>query len=255
MGMKTSDWFAGSDSADEHTIRCVGVERYYHRGEETVKALDGIDMVINRGEFVSIMGPSGSGKTTLFNCMGALDQPTKGSVFVDEVDIAELDSREMAWLRCRKIGYIFQSYNIVEIMTTAENVMLPMIFGGVEGDEALRRAVDILNRVGLGDRLPHRAFELSGGQQQRVAIARAFANEPAIILADEPTANLDIETGSEIIDLLVRLNREDNVTVVGATHDFKMLKASDRVIWIRDGKLERIQTRDELDIAESELQV
>jgi putative ABC transport system ATP-binding protein len=185
--------------------------------------------------------------------MGALDRPTRGSVFVDEVDIAELDSREMAWLRCRKIGYIFQSYNIVEIMTTVENVILPMIFGGVEGDEALRRAVKILDRVGIGDRLQHRAFELSGGQQQRVAIARAFANNPAIILADEPTANLDLETGSGIIDLLVKLNREENVTVIGATHDFKMLKASDRVVWIRDGKIERIQTRSALDIVESEL--
>lgn len=253
MGMKGSEWFTVQDSAAEHTIRCMGVERYYQRGEETVRALDGIDLIISRGEFVSIMGPSGSGKTTLFNCMGALDQPTAGSVFVDEVDIAELDSREMAWLRCRKIGYIFQSYNIVEIMTTVENVMLPMIFGGVESDEALKRAVNILDRVGMGGRLRHRAFELSGGQQQRVAIARAFANNPAIILADEPTANLDIETGSKIIDLLVRLNQEENVTVVGATHDFKMLKVSDRVVWIRDGQLERIQTRDELDIAESEL--
>ncbi len=251
--MKREDWFAARESTAEHTIRTVGVKRYYHRGDETVKALDGIDLTIDRGEFVSIMGPSGSGKSTLFNCMGALDQPTEGSVFVDEVDIAELDSEEMAWIRCRKIGYIFQSYNIVQVMTTVANVMLPMIFGGVEGDQALRRAVAILERVGLGDRLEHRAFELSGGQQQRVAIARAFANNPAIILADEPTANLDLRTGREVIDLLVQLNHEDNVTVVCATHDFQILNASDRVVWIRDGKVERIQGREELDIAESEL--
>jgi putative ABC transport system ATP-binding protein len=255
MTMKTTDWFGKNERAEEHTIRAVDVKRYYQRGEETVKALDGIDLVINRGEFVCIMGPSGSGKSTLFNCMGALDQPTAGSVFVDEVDVAELDSEEMAWLRCRKIGYIFQSYNIVQVMTTVENVMLPMIFGGVEGEDALRRAMGILDRVGLGDRLEHRAFELSGGQQQRVAIARAFANAPAIILADEPTANLDLETGTEIIELLVRLNHEENVTVISATHDFKMLKASDRVVWIRDGRIERVQTRDELDITESELRV
>jgi len=247
------DWFSPEDEREEKTIRVVGVKRIYRRGEETVRALDGVDLSIGRGEFVSIMGPSGSGKTTLFNCMGALDQPTEGSVFVDEVDIAELDSEEMAWLRCRKIGYIFQNYNIVQVMTTVENVTLPMIFGGVEGDEALRRAVDILERVGLGDRLEHRAFELSGGQQQRVAIARAFANEPAIILADEPTGNLDLTTGSEIIELLVALNKERQVTVVSATHDFKMLKASDRVVWIRDGKVERVQDRDELTIEESEL--
>jgi putative ABC transport system ATP-binding protein len=251
--MKRRDWFGSAAASAEHTIRTVGVRRHYERGEETVKALDGIDLTIDRGEFVSIMGPSGSGKSTLFNCMGALDQPTEGSVFVDEVDIAELDSEEMAWLRCRKIGYVFQNYNIVQVMTTAENVMLPMVFGGVEGDEALRRAVAILGRVGMGDRLTHRAFELSGGQQQRVAIARAFANNPAIILADEPTANLDLRTGAEIIDLLVTLNREDRVTVVCATHDFKILNASDRVVWMRDGRVERIQTREELDIAEAEL--
>ena len=252
-GMTAADWLAPAAADREHTIRCVGVRRHYRRGEETVKALDGVDLVVDKGEFVSIMGPSGSGKSTLFNCIGALDQPTEGSVFVDEVDVAELDSEEMAWLRCRKIGYIFQSYNIVQVMTTVENVVLPMIFGGVGGDEALRRAVKILGRVGLGERLEHRALELSGGQQQRTAIARAFANSPAIILADEPTANLDLKSGNEIVDLLIRLNREERVTVVVATHDFKVLKASDRVIWLRDGKIERIQRREELDIEESEL--
>ena len=251
--MKPSQWLQETEKSTEHTIRCVGVRKHYRRGEEVVKALDGVDLVVDKGEFVSIMGPSGSGKSTLFNCIGALDQPTEGSVFVDEVDIAELDSEEMAWLRCRKIGYIFQSYNIVQVMTTVENVILPMVFGGVGSDEALRRAVTILGRVGMGDRLEHRALELSGGQQQRTAIARAFANNPAIILADEPTANLDLKTGSEIVDLLIRLNREENVTIVVATHDFKVLKASDRVIWLRDGKIERIQRREELEIEESEL--
>jgi putative ABC transport system ATP-binding protein len=200
------------------------------------------------------MGPSGSGKSTFFNAIGGLDKPTSGQVYIDEVDIAQLDARELAWLRCRKIGYIFQSYNIVQVMTTVENVTLPMIFGGVDGEQALRRATRILERVGLGDRFEHRAFELSGGQQQRVAIARAFANNPAIILADEPTANLDLETGKSVIDLLVTLNREEKVTVISATHDFKMLKASDRVVWIRDGRIERVQTRDELTIEESEME-
>ena len=251
--MNTEEWFKSAGETAEHTIRCVGVRKEFRRGDEVVKALDGVDLVIDKGEFVSIMGPSGSGKSTLFNCIGALDQPTEGSVFVDEVDIAELDSEEMAWLRCRKIGYIFQSYNIVQVMTTVENVLLPMVFGGVGNDEALRRSVSILGRVGLGERLEHRALELSGGQQQRVAIARAFANNPAIILADEPTANLDLKTGKEIVDLLIRLNREERVTVIIATHDFKVLKASDRVIWLRDGKIEKIQRREELDIAESEI--
>ena len=253
MNSPASFWFSEQEASAEHTIRCVGVRKHFQRGDEVVKALDGVDLTIDKGEFVSIMGPSGSGKSTLFNCIGALDQPTEGSVFVDEVDIAELDSEEMAWLRCRKIGYIFQSYNIVQVMTTVENVILPMVFGGVGGDEALRRAVSILGRVGLGDRLEHRALELSGGQQQRTAIARAFANNPAIILADEPTANLDLKTGSEVVDLLVRLNREEKVTIVIATHDFKVLKASDRVIWLRDGKIEKIQRREELSIEESSL--
>src|SRR5437016_3918283 len=145
--MNKSDWLAPITASTEHTIRCVGVRRHYRRGDEIVKALDGVDLVIEKGEFVSIMGPSGSGKSTLFNCIGALDQPTEGAVFVDEVDIAELDSQEMAWLRCRKIGYIFQSYNIVQVMTTVENVVLPMIFGGVGSDESLRKAVAILERV------------------------------------------------------------------------------------------------------------
>ena len=251
--MHSTSWLQSGPSAAEHTIRCVGVHKHFRRGDEVVKALDGVDLEVRKGEFISIMGPSGSGKSTLFNCIGALDQPTEGSVFVDEVDIAELDSEEMAWLRCRKIGYIFQSYNIVKVMTTVENVVLPMVFGGVGSDEALRRAVAILGRVGLGDRLDHRALELSGGQQQRTAIARAFANNPAIILADEPTANLDLKTGREVVDLLVALNREQQVTVIVATHDFKVLKASDRVIWLRDGRIERIQRREELDIQESEM--
>lgn len=249
-----TNWFQ-DEACAECTIRLVNAKRHYKRGDEIVKALDGVNLLINRGEFVSIMGPSGSGKSTLFNCMGALDQPTEGSVFVDEVDIAELDSEEMAWLRCRKIGYIFQSYNIIKVMTTVENVMLPMVFGSVSSDEALDRAVEILTKVGLSTRLDHKVYELSGGQQQRVAIARAFANRPAIILADEPTANLDLQTGNEIIETLQRLNKEENVTIISATHDFKMLKASDRVIWLRDGKIEKEQTRDQLDIQESEIKL
>ena len=237
----------------ELTVHAIGIKRYYNRGEEVVKALDEIDLQIKKGEFVSIMGPSGSGKTTLFNCIGALDKPTEGSLFLDEIDIAELDTDELAWLRCRKIGYIFQSYNIIKVMTTVNNVMLPMIFGGVSSEDAQDRAVDILDRVGLSDRLQHRAFELSGGQQQRVAIARAFANNPTIILADEPTANLDLDTGNEIINILKKLNDEDDVTIITATHDFKLLKISDRVTWLEDGKIKKIETKDEIKIDEGQL--
>ena len=145
------------------------------------------------------MGPSGSGKSTLFNMIGGLDKPTSGKVFIDEVDIAQLDAYELAWLRCRKIGYIFQTFNIIQVMTALENVTLPMIFGGMSNDAAVDKGFQLLELVGLGDRFQHKPFELSGGQQQRVAIARALANDPAIILADEPTGNLDLNTGEEII--------------------------------------------------------
>jgi putative ABC transport system ATP-binding protein len=194
------------------------------------------------------MGPSGSGKTTLFNVIGGLMKPTSGSVFIDEIDVAQLDANELAWLRCRKIGYIFQSYNIVKVMTALENVTLPMLFAGVPAEEANDRAVEILTRVGLGSRLLHTPKELSGGQQQRVAIARAFANRPAIILADEPTANLDLHTGEQIIALMKEMNTEFGVTVICSTHDHKMLDISDRIIWMQDGRLKRIARRDEVEV-------
>jgi putative ABC transport system ATP-binding protein len=194
------------------------------------------------------MGPSGSGKTTLFNAIGGLMKPTSGNVYIDEIDVAQLDANELAWLRCRKIGYIFQSYNIVKVMTALENVTLPMLFAGVPADEAQDRGVEILQRVGLGHRLLHTPKELSGGQQQRIAIARAFANTPAIILADEPTANLDSKTGDEIIALMKEMNRESGVTVICSTHDHKMLDISDRIVWMRDGKIEKIARRDEVEV-------
>jgi putative ABC transport system ATP-binding protein len=194
------------------------------------------------------MGPSGSGKSTLFNMIGGIDSPTAGMVFIDEIDVAQLDSYELAWMRCHKIGYIFQTYNILPVLTALENVSLPMIFAGVTPDDARDKAAEILRKVGLGDRLFHRPAEMSGGQQQRVAVARAFANDPAIILADEPTANLDVETGREMIELLVHLRDTENVTVIAATHDMKMLDVSDRILWIRDGRIERVEARGNLQI-------
>jgi putative ABC transport system ATP-binding protein len=233
----------------EWTVMARGVALSHRMGDETIQALAGIDLSIAAGEYVSIMGPSGSGKTTLFNVVGGLARPDSGSVFIDEIDIAQLDAQELAWLRCRKIGYIFQTYNIVKVMTALENVTLPMLFAGVPADEAQDRAVGILKRVGLGDRLLHTPKELSGGQQQRVAIARAFANRPAIILADEPTANLDLRTGGEIVALLKEMNQEHDVTVVCSTHDPKMLDISDRIAWMRDGRIERLARRDEVTIS------
>ncbi len=215
--------------------------RHYTMGDETVKALDGVDLDIGRGEYVSIVGPSGSGKTTLFNLIGGLDKPTEGSVFIDGVDISQLDAYELAWLRCRKIGYIFQSFNLIQVLTALENVALPTVFAGTPHDEGLKKAEKLLDSVGLGKRIHHRPSELSAGQQQRVAIARALANDPAIILADEPTGNLDLQTGQEIIDLLHGLNKTKGLTLVAATHDLKMIKASDRNVWMRDGKIEKIE--------------
>ncbi|MGC9453268.1 MAG: ABC transporter ATP-binding protein [Phycisphaerae bacterium] len=225
-----------------------GVCKDYVMGEETIHALRDVNLSIGAGEYISIMGPSGSGKTTLFNCVGGLTKPTDGSVFIDEIDVAQLDANELAWLRCRKIGYIFQSYNIIKVMTAVENVLLPMLFAGVPRDDAQDRAVEILERVGLGDRILHTPKELSGGQQQRVAIARAFANTPAIILADEPTANLDVTTGEQIIHLMKEMNREMGVTVICSTHDHKMLDVSDRIVWMEDGEIKQIRRREDVEI-------
>ena len=215
--------------------------RYYQMGDETVKALDGVDLNIGRGEYVSIVGPSGSGKTTLFNLIGGLDKPTDGNVFIDGVDISQLDAYELAWLRCRKIGYIFQSFNLIQVLTAVENVALPTVFAGTPTNEGYKKAEKLLAMVGLKDRINHRPGELSAGQQQRVAIARALANDPAIILADEPTGNLDLNTGMEIIDLLHGLNKSQGLTLIAATHDLKMIKASDRIVWMRDGQVEKIE--------------
>jgi putative ABC transport system ATP-binding protein len=237
----------------EFIVRTKDLVKEYTMGDTVLRAVDGISLDIRRGEYISIMGPSGSGKTTLFNMIGGLDRPSSGSVFIDEVDIAQLDAYELAWLRCRRIGYIFQTFNLIPVMTALENVTLPMIFAGLTTDEAIEKGVELLKLVGLGDRLHHKPNELSGGQQQRVAIARALANDPGIILADEPTGNLDLRTGKEIITLLKRLNREKGVTVISATHDLKMIDVSDRVVWIRDGKIERIEEREKLELKVGEI--
>ena len=230
-------------------VRVSKVTKTFRLGKVEVYALKGVDLAVATGKYISIMGPSGSGKSTLFNMIGGLDKPSSGKVFIDEVDIAQLDAYELAWLRCRKIGYIFQTFNIIHVMTALENVTLPMIFAGMNNDEAVEKGIQLLELVGLGDRFRHKPFELSGGQQQRVAIARALANDPAIILADEPTGNLDLNTGEEIISLLKNLSQERNMTVISATHDIKMLNVSDQVVWIRDGRIDKIEDRKELSIS------
>ena len=229
-------------------VRVRGVTKNFDLGKIVIEVLKGIDLEIETGKYISIMGPSGSGKSTLFNMIGGLDKPTAGKVFIDEVDIAQLDAYELAWLRCRKIGYIFQTFNLIPVMTALENITLPMTFAGVSNDDATKRGMALLEQVGLTGRHSHRPSELSGGQQQRVAVARALANTPAIVLADEPTGNLDLTTGEDIINLLKELSVERGVTVISATHDYKMLNVSDQVVWIRDGRIDKIQNRDELEI-------
>ncbi len=234
--------------AEQTVVRTQDVRKMYQMGDMELEALKGVSVEIFTGEYISIMGPSGSGKTTLFNMVGGLDKPSAGKVYIDEVDVAQLDAYELAWLRCRKIGYIFQTFNLIPVMTALENVTLPMVFAGLTSDEARDKGVVLLQRVGLGERIMHKPYELSGGQQQRVAVARAMANDPAILLADEPTGNLDLATGTEIINLLREMNEESGVTVISATHDHKMLNVSDRVVWIRDGRLDRIIKREDLKI-------
>ena len=236
------------DEEKRTVVRTQGVKKIYKMGDIEVHALRGIDLEIYAGEYLSIMGPSGSGKSTFFNMVGGLDKPSVGKVYIDEVDVAQLDAYELAWLRCRKIGYIFQSFNLIPVMTALENVTLPMVFAGLTSDESRDKGMELLKKVGLGERHSHKPFELSGGQQQRVAVARALANDPAVVLADEPTANLDLRTGTEIIDLLKEMNENFSVTVISATHDHKMLSVSDRVVWIKDGAKERIVLRKDLEI-------
>jgi putative ABC transport system ATP-binding protein len=232
----------------EAVVRTIDVVKQYGEGEAAVRAVDGISCEIHPGEYISIMGPSGSGKSTLFNLIGGLDKPNGGSVFINSVDIAQLSADELAFLRCHTIGYIFQTFNLITVHTALENVTLPMLIAGIDKDEADERGMKLLDTVGLGHRYHHRPGELSGGQQQRVAIARALANDPTIILADEPTGNLDLKTGKEIIELLKFLNKERQVTIISATHDLKMLDVSDRIFHIRDGKLAKTETREELQL-------
>ncbi len=229
-------------------IRTIGLEKSYGMGEATTYALRGVDVTIFRGEFIAILGPSGSGKSTFFNMVGALDAPSKGRVLIDEVDIAQLSAVELAFLRCRKIGYIFQSFNLIRYMTALENVTVPMSFAGVTPEEAHKRGMDLLKLVGLDERWSHRPIEMSGGQQQRVAIARALCNNPKVLLCDEPTGNLDLKTGAEILETMRKINKEKGVTVICATHDLRLLDVCDRMMWIRDGRIEKIENRENIKI-------
>jgi len=237
-----------SGSSSGVLIEAKAVEREYRSGEESVFALKGVSLEIYAGEYISLMGPSGSGKTTFFNMIGALDFPTGGEILLGGRNLREMVESQLAYLRCVNIGYIFQNYNLIEVLSAQRNVMLPMLLLGLSDEEAQTKSAELLRSVGLGHRIGHLPGELSGGQQQRVAIARALANDPSLILADEPTGNLDSKTSVEIVNLLSGLSKEKGVTVVSATHDHKMLNVSDRVVYLRDGAVERVVRREDLDI-------
>jgi len=239
-----------SGATDMPIVRAEGVSKIYRLRDETVYALRNVSLTIYRGEYLSIMGPSGSGKSTLFNIVGALDKASEGLVRIGDLNLSKLSPRQLSHVRCNHIGYVFQAYNLIPSLTALRNVALPRIFMGFPPDEADAKAAEVLESVGLGHRLDHTPGELSGGQQQRVAIARALVNDPTIILADEPTANLDLKTGSDIIDILKGLSVNQGVTIITATHDHKMLSQSDRVVRIREGEIEAIQNRGELEIEE-----
>ncbi len=211
------------------------VSKIYKLGETEIAALDKVTLSIARGEAISIMGPSGSGKTTLLNMLGALGKPTSGEIFIDGVKISEVPERNLYRIRREKIGFVFQNYYLVPTLTAIENVLIPTIPMGQ--DSYRERARYLLNQVGLEERIYHRPFQLSGGEQQRVAIARALINDPKIVLADEPTGNLDSKTGDEIIKLLTTLNKEKDVTLISVTHDERIAKIADRTVDILDGKI------------------
>ncbi|MEK6891201.1 MAG: ABC transporter ATP-binding protein [Nanoarchaeota archaeon] len=221
-------------------IELKNVAKYYYMGDSIVKALDGVNISIEEGDFVAIMGPSGSGKSTGMNLTGSLDYATKGEIYLDGVDIEHLSESELAQIRGKKIGFIFQSFNLIPNLTALENVALPMMFQGVGEIERKERARTLLEMVDLGDRLDHYPNQLSGGQQQRVAIARSLANEPEIILADEPTGNLDSKTGEMVIHFLEELN-EKGRTIIMVTHDPNLaMKHAKTIYWLKDGKVEKV---------------
>ncbi len=218
-------------------IRAADLRRHFTMGDQTVRALDGVSTEVASGEFLAMMGPSGSGKSTLLYLLGGLDRPTAGRIWIAGQELSALDENALAAYRQRQIGFIFQSFHLVPTMTALENVMFPMVFARVPQAERRERAAALLALVGLGERLAHRPTELSGGQQQRVAIARALANDPPIILADEPTGNLDSQMGEEIMRLLVRLNREEGRTILIVSHDPTVTDYTTRALHLRDGKL------------------
>ncbi len=223
----------------KEVIKLKAAAKHYVQGENVIKALDGVNISIYEGEFVAIMGPSGSGKSTAMNLTGSLDTPTKGHIFLDGKDISKLTESELAVLRGKKIGFIFQQFNLIANLTAKENVALPMMFQGMTEAERIAKAEQLLEQVDLTDRMHHYPNELSGGQQQRVAIARSLANDPEVLLADEPTGNLDTKTGDIVMKFLSKMH-DDGKTVVFITHEPDLAtKYANKIYWLRDGQIEK----------------
>jgi len=232
----------GKNGQDEHknefVVQARDLTKVYRMGELEVQALRGLSLDIERGETLAIMGPSGSGKSTLMNILGCLDRPSEGDYFLDGENVAQMDDDQLAAIRNHKVGFIFQSFNLLPRASALSNVELPLRYSAMRPSDRRRKAREALQAVGLDERKDHRPSELSGGQQQRVAIARALINDPSIVMADEPTGNLDSKTGEEIMDLLLKLNRERGVTLIMVTHDPDVASRTGRVIHIRDGQVE-----------------
>lgn len=218
-------------------IKLDNVWKIYEMGDVKVNALRGLDLEVREGDFVAVMGPSGSGKSTAVNMIGCLDIPSKGKIFLEHRDISKLTESDLAQIRGQKIGFIFQQFNLIPNLSAIANVTLPMVFQNVPDYERVERAKKLLEMVGLGDRMHHKPTELSGGQQQRVAIARSLANDPEVILADEPTGNLDQHTGMMIMDFLGKLHREKNKTIIMVTHDVGVAKHAHRIEYLMDGRI------------------
>ncbi|MDP6635013.1 MAG: ABC transporter ATP-binding protein [Phycisphaerae bacterium] len=236
-----------TDAPGSSLILLDNVKKYYYMGNQEVRALDGVTVSFAQGDFWAIMGPSGSGKSTMLNILGCLDHPTSGRFVLDGYDASDLDDDERSELRLRRLGFIFQSFNLIPQLTVQENIELPLYYLGYEAERSARRAEELADMVGLADRLAHRPMELSGGQQQRVAVARSLANDPAVLLADEPTGNLDSSTGVAIMELLADLNRQGK-TIVMVTHEQNIAAYAACRMHMLDGKIDRIEGVDEPEI-------
>jgi putative ABC transport system ATP-binding protein len=226
---------------DDWIIQATGVHKVYHTGLVSVTALRGVDLSVRRGEMLAVMGPSGCGKTTLLNCLSGLDTPDEGQIAIEGFYLSGLSDHERTEYRARRMGFVFQFYNLLPVLNAVENVELPLLVSGVRLREARKRALEALGQVGLGERANHRPAELSGGERQRTTIARALVNRPALVWADEPTGDLDSETANEIMDVLVNLNREQGLTFILVTHDRGVGARCRRIVWMRDGLVESEQ--------------